>query len=62
MARRAEAAADTLDGRLRLAVLWAWQREPTALESEQLAALARQHGLEAVCRLLLNSNEFLFVD
>jgi hypothetical protein len=27
-----------------------------------LRPLAEAHGLEAVCRLLLASNEFLFVD
>ena len=44
------------------AVRRVWLREPTAGEVSDLAELAEQHGLEAVCRLLLNSNEFLFVD
>jgi hypothetical protein len=62
MANRARAAATSVNDQVRVAVTWVWQREPTATETEKLTALANQHGLEAVCRLLLNSNEFLFVD
>jgi hypothetical protein len=47
---------------VRQAVRRAWLRDPTSDELEELSALAAEHGLEAVCRLLLNSNEFLFVD
>jgi len=36
-------------------------REPTLHEVELLAAHARKHGLANVCRVVLNSNEFLFV-
>jgi hypothetical protein len=36
-------------------------RSPTENESAALAAYAEKHGLENVCRLLLNSNEFMFV-
>jgi hypothetical protein len=39
-----------------------WQRDPSEEESERLTALASEHGLEAVCRLLFNSDEFLFLD
>ena len=62
MARRAAADGAPLAQQVRRAVAWAWQREPTAAEGEQLTALAERHGLACVCRLLLNSNEFLFVD
>jgi len=44
------------------AVRHAWLREPTAEEQADLTGLAEAHGLEAVCRLLFNSNAFLFVD
>ncbi len=44
------------------AVRRAWLREPTPDEAAGLVDLANTHGLEAACRLLLNSNEFLFVD
>ena len=37
-------------------------REPTANEAATFTAFAKQHGLAALCRLLINSNEFLFVN
>jgi hypothetical protein len=37
-------------------------RLPTNLERAALAAYARRHGLANACRLLLNTNEFVFVD
>lgn len=39
-----------------------WLREPTEVEQAHCAAYAQKHGLAALCRVLLNSNEFLFVD
>jgi len=41
---------------------FALQREPSALEARVLTAYAAEHGLENAARLVLNSNEFLFVD
>ena len=37
-------------------------RPPTEAESHDLTEYASKHGLANVCRLLLNSNEFLFVN
>jgi hypothetical protein len=37
-------------------------REPTPEETRQFATYAQKNGLAALCRVLLNSNEFLFVD
>jgi hypothetical protein len=37
-------------------------REPTAEELRDVTAYAQKNGLAALCRVLLNSNEFLFVD
>lgn len=37
-------------------------REPDEDERLMLVAYAKQHGLAAMCRVLFNSNEFLFVD
>lgn len=37
-------------------------REPTAEEKTNFIAFAQKNGLAALCRVLLNSNEFLFVD
>jgi hypothetical protein len=38
-----------------------YQRAPDAHELAAAIAFAREHGLPALCRALLNSNEFLFV-
>jgi hypothetical protein len=37
-------------------------REPQPNEQAVLVEIAREHGLANACRVLLNSNEFLFVD
>lgn len=37
-------------------------RSPSEHERELIAGYAREHGLANLCRFLLNSNEFLFVD
>lgn len=37
-------------------------REPHAEEVEALSTLADRHGIESVCRMLFNSNEFLFLN
>jgi hypothetical protein len=38
------------------------QRAPTAVERDRAARLIDDHGLAALCRALLNSNEFLTID
>jgi hypothetical protein len=37
-------------------------REPTEDELRDLTTYAQKNGLAALCRVLINSNEFLFVD
>jgi hypothetical protein len=37
-------------------------REPTAEEKTNFTTFAQKNGLAALCRVLLNSNEFLFVN
>jgi len=37
-------------------------RPPTATEATEFAAYSRTHGLANMSRVLLNTNEFLFVD
>jgi hypothetical protein len=37
-------------------------RAPSAEEAARLGEFARAHGLPALCRVLLNLNEFLFID
>ena len=48
--------------RVSRAVQLCWQREPTEAEKTAFEAHVNTHGLAALCRVLLNSNEFLFVD
>jgi hypothetical protein len=56
-----EAGSDPL-GQVRQAFALAFQREPTAREQSAALVLVREHGLAALCRALLNANEFLYVD
>ena len=44
------------------AVAYCWQRDPSENELETFQEYAEKHGLAALCRVLFNSNEFLFVD
>jgi hypothetical protein len=39
-----------------------WMREPTPEERTAFGEFAEKNGLPALCRVLFNSNEFLFVD
>lgn len=55
-------AAGPLPEQLREAVRRVWLREPTAGELAELEPVAEAHGMAAVCRLLFNSNAFLFVE
>jgi hypothetical protein len=57
-----EAGTASVADRARTAVEQLWLRKPTPDEQAQLATYAQKHGLAALCRVLLNSNEFLFVN
>ncbi len=46
----------------RMAAQLVYQREPARDELAAMMVYAEKHGLAALCRTLLNSNEFLFVD
>jgi hypothetical protein len=48
--------------RVRTAFRLALGRPPAAAEEQMLGDYAQRHGLPAMCRVLLNLNEFLFVD
>ncbi|MEI7698263.1 MAG: PSD1 and planctomycete cytochrome C domain-containing protein [Planctomycetia bacterium] len=50
------------DEQLNLAWKLLTGREPESSELSSLKTYAEQHGLPALCRLLLNLNEFVFVD
>lgn len=47
---------------VRRAVQLCWQRSPTSKEEAIFSEYVGVHGLAAFCRILLNTNEFLFVD
>jgi mono/diheme cytochrome c family protein len=52
----------TADEQITQACRLIFLREPSTNEQAILVAYTNQHGLAATCRVLLNSNEFLFVD
>jgi hypothetical protein len=51
-----------MKARIDAACEWTWGRPPASDEQSELAAYAEQHGLANLCRLLFNSNEFIFVN
>jgi hypothetical protein len=53
---------DSLAEQIHVAFGIALQRPPTDIERDQLVAFAKQHGLANACRLVMNLNEFVFVD
>ena len=59
MAARVRAASPDLNEQVRAATMLVWNRDGP---SADLVEYARRHGLENLCRVLLNSSEFLFVD
>ena len=61
-AARLEAIAPDVPGRIKAAFELAYGRPPTAGEIAMLSEYARRHGLTNLCRLIVNSNEFLFVN
>jgi hypothetical protein len=52
----------TIEGQVRRACLLVYLREPSQDETALLIEYARRYGLAAMCRILFNSNEFIFVD
>jgi hypothetical protein len=61
-ARRLEALTDDPARRIDEAHLLALGRPPRPEEHKVLAAFVEKHGLAGACRLLFNTNEFVFVD
>jgi hypothetical protein len=59
-ARLSKVSAD-INKQIEMAYLLALGRPPRPEEMTRLAAYAKKHGLANVCRLILNSNEFMFV-
>ena len=61
-ASRVESIGSTSEDDVIAAIRSCWLREPTNEELTILEELSTSGGLTSVCRALLNSNEFLFVD
>jgi hypothetical protein len=61
-ARRLEQREPEIDRRLATAFELAYGRPPSSEEVAVLTDYARRHGWAALCRLIINSNEFLFVN
>ncbi len=61
-AARVAAEANGLAAQVARAHELAFGRTPSAEEAARLGEFARTHGLPALCRVLLNLNEFLFID
>ena len=62
VAERLKKEAKDVDGQLERAYRLAFGREPAEGEKAALVEFVRKHGLAAACRLLLNANEFVFID
>jgi mono/diheme cytochrome c family protein len=62
LAARLQREAKTTAARVDLACEIVYSRPPAADELAELTAYAEKHGWANFCRLLLNSNEFVFVD
>jgi hypothetical protein len=50
-----------VDAQVRRGFRLAFQRDPSMQEAAAASELVREHGLAALCRALLNANEFLYV-
>jgi hypothetical protein len=61
-AERAKKENPEVEKQIEFAYQLALGRLPTNLERAALSGYARRHGLANACRLLLNANEFVFVD
>jgi hypothetical protein len=59
---RLRQAAGNLEDQIRLAFLAAYGRPPGSEELSLLSRYAARHGLLNLCRVIINSNEFLFVN
>jgi len=62
LAERLANANKTLKQQIQSAYQLVLCRAPSAIEPKMLEAYATKHGLANACRILLNSNEFIFVN
>jgi hypothetical protein len=61
-AERVSAESPDAQGRITAAFRLALGREPTTEERDRLTTYAARHGMPNACRLILNLNEFVYVD
>lgn len=62
MARALEVTGPSLEKRVDAVFELAYQRSPDVAERERALALAKEHGLRALCRAILNSSELIYLD
>jgi hypothetical protein len=62
LAQRLRHASKSLDEQVSLAVLLAYGRPLSSQEQSLLVPYAARHGLANLCRMIVNSNEFLFIN
>ncbi|MDP6793807.1 MAG: DUF1549 and DUF1553 domain-containing protein [Verrucomicrobiota bacterium] len=62
LAERLQRESPTPEAQIKRLFELAYHREPTTDEDQLVSRLAREHGLANACRVVLNSNEFLFVN
>ena len=62
MAVRIETETGASDAQIQRAFALALQRKASATEAGAAVTLVREHGLFALCRTLLNTNEFVYID
>jgi len=62
LAERLAVARSEVEARVALACELVWGRGPAPEESADLVAFTQEQGLANLCRLLFNSNEFMFVN
>jgi hypothetical protein len=61
MARRISERTGDVEQQIRQVTQLAYGRDPSESEREPFRSFVTRHGLAALCRVILNSNEFLFV-
>jgi hypothetical protein len=62
LAKRVASERPDLNSQIERVVELVWLRSPDDNEQKTFTSYAEKHGLPALCRVLLNSNEFLFIE
>jgi hypothetical protein len=62
LATRIESETDSREAAIRRAFALTFQRAATAAEVQAATPVVTGHGLFALCRMLINANEFLYLD